>query len=113
ASTDLHDLVVPVRVREGGDLRRDGPRDLGVAELIHVLHLCALLTPHPALVGCSARPMATPPCTRSVSPTRTGATSSTAICARLPAASSHSASSPSSATTRTGMPASVQTTQPS
>jgi hypothetical protein len=36
--TDLHDLVVPVRVRERGDLRRHGPCYLGVPELIYVLH---------------------------------------------------------------------------
>src|SRR5687768_3696419 len=57
--------------------------------------------------------MATPPCVRRISPSVTGVTSSMAISVWLPAESSQRASSPSMESTRTGMPASEQTTHPS
>ena len=38
AAAHLHDLVVAARVDRRGDLGRDGPAELGVAELVDVLH---------------------------------------------------------------------------
>ena len=46
AAADLHDLVVAGRIHGRGDLGRDGAAELGVAELVDVLHAGARSSTH-------------------------------------------------------------------